>query len=73
LQKLRLPNKKNPCISGNIGIKKGIGEMQDFMAKLPKKVWFPGLIFKYTEKIRFQHLKFYTPIFKKWQMFVFFG
>jgi len=34
-------------------LKKGIGQMQDFMAKLRKKVWFSGVIFKYAKKYDF--------------------
>jgi len=38
--------------------------MQDFMAKLNKKVWFPDVILKYMKKIRFQYLTFDIPFFK---------
>jgi len=53
---------KNSSISCNIGIKKGIGEMQNFRAKLHEKVWFPGKIFKFTKKYEF-NIKHFTLCF----------
>jgi len=47
--------------------------MPDFLAKLCKKVWFPGVILKYTEKIQFQYSTFDTPFHGKNDNYVIFG
>jgi len=57
----------------NIGSKKEIGEMQDFLAKLCKKVQFPGVIVKYMKRLQYQHFNILTHLFLKKDNFVIFG
>jgi len=47
---LNQPTGKPPRILCNIGIKKEIAVMQEFMAKLPEKSTVSWCNFKYTEK-----------------------
>jgi len=61
--------KEKSCISCNIGIKKEIGEMQDFIAKLLEKSTFSRCNFQIHEKIQSQYSTFDTLFLKKkWQL-----
>jgi len=62
LCRVSLPEKTR--ISCNIGMKKEIGTMQDFLGKLDKKSTISRCNFKINKKILFQNSTFCTPFFK---------